>query len=145
MGLHKAIQTFQNHFWLWKPVNGKYFLLLQKCPMIHLSIYCSWKLKNWILFCLCCSDTQDQGSAWLWKGKQTKFTKSCQFDTLYCFCFVFPYHNDLCTLSAIAGLFRELELLVRFPGLLCMQLQINSAYLTLIWYFEQIKSNYFSP
>lgn len=38
-GPPKATQTFQNHLWLWKLVNGNYFLLFQKCSVIPLSVY----------------------------------------------------------------------------------------------------------
>lgn len=49
-------------------------------------IYCSWKLSNWIWTCLGCSDIQNQGSAWLCKGKQAKFTNSCQFEIFLFVC-----------------------------------------------------------
>lgn len=101
-------------------------------------IYCSWKLTNWILTCLGCSDTQDQGSAWLCKSKQAKFTNSCQFEIFFVCLFI---NNVMICAHSLQYLFREPKLLVRFLG----QLQMNSAYLTLIWYFEQIKNNSFSP
>lgn len=79
-------------------------------------IYCSWKLKNWILTCLGCSDTQDQGSACQCKGKQAKFNNSCQFETLYLFVVCLFINNVMICAHSLQYLFREPKLLVRFLG-----------------------------